>query len=195
MTHFWGGRARTPRPPGSAPGMVWYCITNCKACMVHHAWRGIIRHDLIGIRLHGIQTCARLARHDTSYKMTFHAMPQEPCLGHHDMTCMLDIVLHDLYMYDLYMSCQFIVYWGLTPQQQPGSYQGGEMMMMKSVFWWRKPCHVKYRHMAWVTHGPPYDDDEIAVLWWRKPCHVKLIGIDMPPLPPLSSGLMVCLTL
>ena len=22
------------------------------------------------------------------------------------------------------------VYWGLTPQQQPGSYQGGEMMMM-----------------------------------------------------------------
>ena len=23
---------------------------------------------------------------------------------------------------------------GLTPQQQPGSYQGGEMMMMKSVF-------------------------------------------------------------
>ena len=25
-----------------------------------------------------------------------------------------------------------------TPQQQPGSYQGGEMMM-KSVFWWRKP--------------------------------------------------------
>ena len=26
-----------------------------------------------------------------------------------------------------------MVYWGLTPQQQPGSYQGGEMMMMKSV--------------------------------------------------------------
>ena len=24
------------------------------------------------------------------------------------------------------------VYWGLTPQQQPGSYQGGEMMI-KSV--------------------------------------------------------------
>ena len=31
-----------------------------------------------------------------------------------------------------------LVYWGLMPQQQPGSYQGGEMMMMKSVFWWRK---------------------------------------------------------
>ena len=26
-----------------------------------------------------------------------------------------------------------LVYWGVTPQQQPGSYQGGEMMMMKSV--------------------------------------------------------------
>ena len=25
------------------------------------------------------------------------------------------------------------------PPQQPGSYQGGEMMMMKSVIWWRKP--------------------------------------------------------
>ena len=32
-----------------------------------------------------------------------------------------------------------LVYWSLTPQQKPGSYQGGEMMMMKSVFWWRKP--------------------------------------------------------
>ena len=33
-----------------------------------------------------------------------------------------------------------LVYWGLTPQQQPGSYQGGEMMMMMNpVFWWRKP--------------------------------------------------------
>ena len=27
---------------------------------------------------------------------------------------------------------------GLTPQQQPGSYQDGEMMRT-SVFWWRKP--------------------------------------------------------
>ena len=31
-----------------------------------------------------------------------------------------------------------LVYWGLTPQQPPGSYQGGEMMTMKSVIWWRK---------------------------------------------------------
>ena len=36
-------------------------------------------------------------------------------------------------------SYQGLVYCGLTPQQQPGSYQGGEMMMMKSGFWWRKP--------------------------------------------------------
>ena len=28
--------------------------------------------------------------------------------------------------------CKFgLVYWGLTPQQQPGSYQGGEMMTME----------------------------------------------------------------
>ena len=55
-----------------------------------------------------------------------------------------------------------LVYWGLTPQQQPGSHQGGEMMMMKSVFWWRKPeypegtCrsswrqHCQYPH-EWLT--------------------------------------------
>ena len=30
-------------------------------------------------------------------------------------------------------------YWGLTPQQQPVSREGGEMMMTKSVFRWRKP--------------------------------------------------------
>ena len=32
-----------------------------------------------------------------------------------------------------------LVYWGLPTQLQPGSSQGGEMMMKKSVFWWRKP--------------------------------------------------------
>ena len=32
-----------------------------------------------------------------------------------------------------------LVYWGITPPQQPGAYQGGELMMMKSVIWWRKP--------------------------------------------------------
>ena len=36
-----------------------------------------------------------------------------------------------------------LVYWGLTPQQQPGLYQGGEMMMMKSVFWRRKPEYTE----------------------------------------------------
>ena len=35
-----------------------------------------------------------------------------------------------------------LVYWGLTPPQQPGSYQGGEMMMMKSVFWLRSLYEV-----------------------------------------------------
>ena len=41
-----------------------------------------------------------------------------------------------------------LVYWGLTPQQQPGSYQGGEMMM-KSVFWWRKPEHPEETTDPW----------------------------------------------
>ena len=41
-----------------------------------------------------------------------------------------------------------LVYWGLTPQQQPGSYQGGEMMM-KSVFWWRKPEYPEETTDLW----------------------------------------------
>ena len=49
---------------------------------------------------------------------------------------------HDL-LPSLHKACLLhiglLVYWGLTPQQQPGSYQGSEMMMMKSVIWWRKP--------------------------------------------------------
>ena len=48
-------------------------------------------------------------------------------------------------------------YWGFTPQQQPGSYQGGEMMMMKSVFWWRKPEYPEettdLRHFFGVGGG------------------------------------------
>ena len=36
-----------------------------------------------------------------------------------------------------------MVYCGLTPRQQPGSYQGGEIMMVKSVFWWRKPEYLE----------------------------------------------------
>ena len=39
--------------------------------------------------------------------------------------------------------CMHAMVWfvlgGLTTQQDPGSYQGDEMMMMKSVFWFRKP--------------------------------------------------------
>ena len=42
-----------------------------------------------------------------------------------------------------------LVYWGLTPQQHPGSYQGGEMMMMKSVIWWRKPEYPEETTDLW----------------------------------------------
>ena len=52
--------------------------------------------------------------------------------------------MHNVHVHNMYamhtIHAQFgCVYWGLMPQQQPGSYQGGEMMMMKSVFWGRKP--------------------------------------------------------
>ena len=43
----------------------------------------------------------------------------------------------------------YLVYWGLTPQQQPGSYQGSEMMIMKSVFWWRKPEYPEETTGLW----------------------------------------------
>ena len=46
----------------------------------------------------------------------------------------------------VYLYNRVLVYWGLTPQQQPGSYQGGEMMMMKSVIWWRKPEYPGGNH-------------------------------------------------
>ena len=42
-----------------------------------------------------------------------------------------------------------LVYWGLTPQQQPGSYQGCEMMTMTSVFWWRKPEYLEETTDLW----------------------------------------------
>ena len=48
----------------------------------------------------------------------------------------------------LQMDGLVLVYWGLTPQQQPGSYQGGEMMM-KSVFWWRKPEYPEETTDLW----------------------------------------------
>ena len=48
----------------------------------------------------------------------------------------------------MYADRDGLVHWGLTPQQQPGSYQGGEMMM-KSVFWWRKPEYPEETTDLW----------------------------------------------
>ena len=46
---------------------------------------------------------------------------------------------------------------GLTPQQQSGSYQGGEMMMMKSIIWWRKPEYPEETtDLRKVTDGARY---------------------------------------
>ena len=41
----------------------------------------------------------------------------------------------------------YLVYWGLTPQQQPGSYQGIEMMMMESVFWYLRQITDETLHI------------------------------------------------
>ena len=49
-----------------------------------------------------------------------------------------------------------LVYWGLTPQQQPGPYQGGEMMM-KSVFWWRKPEYPEETTDLRTAEGEGWD--------------------------------------
>ena len=41
---------------------------------------------------------------------------------------------------------------GVMPQQQPGSYQGGEMLI--SVFWWRKPEYLEETIGPWqVSDG------------------------------------------
>ena len=70
-----------------------------------------------------------------------------------------------------------LAYWfiaGLTPQQQPGSYQGGEMMMMKSVFWWRKP---EYEEETGGNHRPTASN-------WRKFSHIRPLpspGIELGP--------------
>ena len=66
-----------------------------------------------------------------------------------------------------------LVYWGLTPQQHPGSYQGGEMMM-KSVFWWRKPEYpeettdlrqVTDETFCWSVWNCPTVMDEYGGKW------------------------------
>ena len=78
------------------------------------------------------------------------------------------------------------VYWGLTPQQQPGSYQGGEMMM-KSVFWWRKPEYPEettdLRQVTGDTFIGRYRSIhslEGSVPWWYTLiltcCHLKYYG-------------------
>ena len=77
-----------------------------------------------------------------------------------------------------------LVYWGLTPQQQPGSYQGGEMMMMKSVFWWRKPeypgnhrptasnwwnfSHIRPLSSPGIELGPQWCEAKSAKAWWER---------------------------
>ena len=45
----------------------------------------------------------------------------------------------------------------ITPEQQPRSYQGGEMMMIKSVFWWRKPEYPEETTDLWQVTDESFD--------------------------------------
>ena len=47
------------------------------------------------------------------------------------------------------MKASGLVYWGLTPPQQPGSYQGGEIMIMNSIIWWTKPEYPEETTDLW----------------------------------------------
>ena len=93
-------------------------------------------------------------------------------------------------------------YWGLTPQQQPGSYQGGEMMM-KSVFWWRKPEYPEETtdRLSWSDcHGVTkfnwlgnqhdkftyYHSCHVHLL--RGPLRVTSIGSCLNAMPSGSTG-------
>ena len=38
------------------------------------------------------------------------------------------------FFFFFFLNKAWLVYWGLTSQQQPGSYQGSEMVMMKNQF-------------------------------------------------------------
>ena len=73
-----------------------------------------------------------------------------------------------------------LVYWGLTPQQQPGSYQGGEMMM-KSVFWWRKPEYPEETNDLRQVTDDVFTRHEFEL---GKTDAVKF-DIDLEPGPPI----------
>ena len=72
-----------------------------------------------------------------------------------------------------------LVYWGLTPQQQPGSYQGGEMMMT-SVFWWRKPEYPEE-----TTDLQQVTDETFHTYGHRVMPRMRCVNeIEEPPPPP-----------
>ena len=68
-----------------------------------------------------------------------------------------------------------LVYWGLTPQQQPGSYQGGEMMMMKAVYWWRKPEYPEETTDLRQVRNRGWGGGGVGVrVHWDGGCHPRL---------------------
>ena len=45
---------------------------------------------------------------------------------------------------DITSSIKGLVYWGLTPHQQPGSYRSGDYDDDDENVWWRKPDYPEW---------------------------------------------------
>ena len=95
-------------------------------------------HDILNFWCLSLKIAKKKKKKIPSNHLKFD-VPLETCLIPTDMKCNRCILVY-IRSGGVIGHLWIMVYWGLTPQQQPGSYQGGEMMM-KSVFWWRKPEH------------------------------------------------------
>ena len=51
-----------------------------------------------------------------------------------------------------------LVYWGLTPQQQPGSYQGDEMMMISREFTFSMVFQLALNYIKLESGKPCFEE-------------------------------------
>ena len=107
--------------------MVYYTIL-CYTMLCFMVYCGVLWHTI----LYGVLLCALVYCTILYYAVLYSIL-------WYTVGSIVYFIFPVYFPFQLTPSTQFgLVYWGLTPQQQPGSYQGDEMMM-KSVFWWRKP--------------------------------------------------------
>ena len=118
----------TPTPRGDPCGLVR------NRCSTSHHWPYVrTRNKVIQSYVH-VKITASFRYH--SLLVLKYAPDQLPCQIRTTCKCYLVCT----WKTQASAAANGLVYWGLTPQQQPGSYQGGKMMMMmKSDLWWRKP--------------------------------------------------------